>query len=660
MTSQPNRLPVQGKGLFAGRDIDRGRPLAFTLDKRPVHGFAGDTVLSAALASGIEIAGLHAGAPLALGVHFAPAILSSALKHDPHRVLPMARTPAMPGADYVSLGQREDLPFAARLARRLRRTLGLHGPSLGHVFDAGGTLMAPWIDFPEQTRRTLDLVVVGGGLAGMSAALAAAEAGSTVALVERRGSLGGIARLFGTTGEEEPPDDAIARLSSAIRALPNVLVLTASEALSVMGGVVRVHRVDAGSAAVTGAVTTLLAPRIVLATGSIDRLPVFAGNRRPGTVGLVEAFDLADRFGIWPGRRAVIATAGNAGYRLAMLAADAGIAIERIADPRLDPQSRFIEFSKAYGMHLARGQMPVAALPGNPGLEVRMAAVLDAPGDAIAPIVTDRLVAGGGLQPDISLYLAAGGRCRWDEAAGQLVAEGAVAGLALAGAAAGYETNQGCIASGMAAVAGLFGRAVEPFFEVRIDPIYETPDAVAPAGPASGAAPAYLAAGTSLTRRPVDEASGKPGAPWPLVSEPRALELGDIAAAVQLGAIAMADAGIVARERSIVPLDIVALGQAVPSEARPPRPPGTIPPYLAGRFGPGARVFKAEAEEKRGFEPGMLVYLNSDRAEPTAAIGVVLGPDGADALVLAAGTTGDRLVVRDGSRATAIRLVAPA
>ena len=55
MRPQHNRLPAGTARGFGGSAIDRSHPLQFRLDGRLISGFAGDTVLSAALACGAGV-----------------------------------------------------------------------------------------------------------------------------------------------------------------------------------------------------------------------------------------------------------------------------------------------------------------------------------------------------------------------------------------------------------------------------------------------------------------------------------------------------------------------------------------------------------------------------------------------------------------------------
>ena len=161
MKSQPNRLGTDRQHHLQGSAIDRSRPLQFRLDGRLVSGFAGDTVLSALLASGIDTVGQRGG-PLALSLRHAPTISFAALAGDHQRTLPMERTLATDGAEYVTT------------ARKLRgnpvlRLLGRRGRSLYIDLDRSDALARPWLGSPAEAGPEGDLVVVGGGVAGLSA-----------------------------------------------------------------------------------------------------------------------------------------------------------------------------------------------------------------------------------------------------------------------------------------------------------------------------------------------------------------------------------------------------------------------------------------------------------------------------------------------------------
>lgn len=658
MKNQPNRLGTDRRHHLQGSAIDRSRPLRFRLDGRLVSGFAGDTVLSALLASGIDTAG-HRGGPLALSVRHAPTISFAALAGDHQRALPMERTLATDGAEYVTT------------ARKLRgnpllRLLGRRGRSLNIDLDRSDALARPWLGSPAEAGPEAGLVVVGGGVAGLSAALAAAKRGLRVVLVEATPVLGGKSRLFGTQEGEESPDQAIERLTLAVAKSDAITVLASAEVFALRPGVVRLHQIEMLDGSPAGRVIDIHAPHIVLATGSLERLPLFPGNRLPGVIGALEAFELAQLYGVWPGRSALIATSSSPAYRLAMLATDAGITIPRIVDSRPHPQSRFIEFSKAYGMTLAAGTIVAAATPATKGRGViaMPQLVLEGFSRAEPDLAVDRLVACGGWQPDLTLWHMAGGESAWSVANARIEPRGGPWGIALAGSAAGWLSRSACVASGGDAVDALLGRQRRAIEERLIDPIYETPDAPAPIGnvPDDAAQPAYLDGGERHIERPRQQVSRWPAwlpfmqkpRGWSLADTPRPLDIADIAAGVQLGAIPAASAGIVAQERVAM---VVIAGGDVADGAAPSPPLSLPPPYLHGRHA-GATLWHVAPVEARRLDVGALIYSDPDQSDPLTAIGVVVRNLNGHAIALVAGHEGQIASVREPGRATSIRLVA--
>ncbi|QQR35629.1 FAD-dependent oxidoreductase [Devosia oryziradicis] len=657
MKDQPNRIGVDRPHQFHGSAIDRGRPLKFRLDGRLISGLAGDTVLSAVLASGLDTIGEHNGTALALSQRHAPTISFAALAADHQRTLPMERTPATDGADYISTARKLQRNPLLRLMRR--------GRSLNIDLDRGDALARPWIGSPAEAGPAADLVVVGGGVAGLSSALAAAKRGLRVVLIEATPMLGGNSRLFGTLEGEQTPDEQIDRLATAVTNAEAITVLTNAEAFALRPGVVRLHQVEMIDDTPTGRVVEIKAPHIVLATGSFERLPIFPGNRLPGTIGALEAFELAHRYGVWAGSSALVATSSSPAYRLAMLANDAGITVPRIIDSRPNPQSRFIEFSKAYGITLAAGTLVASAASASKGrgLVATPLVALGAFQRSEPAISVDRLVLCGGWQPDLTLWHMAGGQSAWNAARARLEPRSGPAGIALAGSAAGWFSRGACVESGGDAVDALLGRQRRVVEERLIDPIYETPDAPAPIGevPDEVAPPSYLDGGWRHIERPRLKASRWPSwlpfAPalpgWSLADTPQPLDIADIAAGVQLGAIPAASAGIVAQER--VAMVVIEAGG---NDPQPSQALAMPPPYLEGRYD-GASLWLVAPKEARALDVGALIYRDADETDPLKAIGVVVRIVDGKAVALVAGQHGQSASVREPGRAVGITLAAP-
>lgn len=664
---QPNRLAADAVS-FAGREIDRSKPLAFRLNGREIRGFEGDTVLSAVLATGIVQAGWRSEQPLALDDRFAPPVSPRDSAKGPKLALPMDRMPATAGLDLVSVGVKRRNP--SELSAFFGALFGGRPSSLELEFGASVDINAPWTDAAPSERIETDVAIVGGGIAGIRAAIAAASTGETVTLIERRQTLGGDARFFGSIDEEEAPAKIIDGLIQRLFELKGLTTLLRADATGLYGREIRVHQVIPGDRIPSSRVVTIAARRIVLATGSFERLPVFPGNRIPRVSRAVAAFNLADRFGVWIGRRALFNTASGYAYRVAVEAQKAGVAVERIADSRLHPQSRFIDFSKAYGVPLSFGVSPHAAALARRGeIDVQLTTLSHRGEPQETAFATEQFVVCGGWQPALRLWHMAGGRSRWVAATHRMEPAGKVEGVEVVGAAAGWRSTTACLASAAAGVAILLGRRPEPVEDKLIDPMFETPDDPTPIATSSADGIAYLDAGQSLAERPASTSRAKGIRGWfsrpdpagRFLAQSRALTVGDIAAAVQLGAIAPADAGTIAQERCVPSGDIVPLSEAPPPTG-PLAKPLDAPPYpawLTGRFGPEPRVWQVEATDRRTFETGCLVYPDADKTDPMVAVGVVLESAREGAMVLLGGqrAANDALVVRDLSGPVPVKLV---
>ncbi|MDC9823842.1 FAD-dependent oxidoreductase [Devosia sp. ZB163] len=658
MSETPNRLPGDAPHGLGGSAIDRSRRISFRLNSRQIEGFAGDSVLSAALADGIQIAGRHGDEPIALDETFAPLVSTGK-----GAALPMERTPALDGVDFVTIGDRRDPIASGGLLGTVRHLLVGPARTLNHRFGDATAIAAPWHNASPTETIEADFAIVGGGIAGLSAAAAASAAGKSAVLVERTDTLGGITRYFGGIDGEASPDETITELLAGLEGKTPVTVLLRAEAFAIAGTTLRVHQVVVDGDRPTSRVVAIVARHIVIATGAMERLPVFPGNRTPGIAGALAAYMRAERYGVWPGRRALFTTPQSFAYRLALHAADAGVAVQRIVDSRLAPLSRFVDFAKAMGITLASALAPSHAEPlerNKPGLRVSFSVNMDEISHDASAIETDQLIAAGAWQPDIMLWLRAGGAAAWDETNGWLAPRGSVATLSLAGSAAGLRTNAAALASGKAAILTQLGKSAPRVVDHVIEEAFETPDAhtsVAPFRPhAKGNT--YLDRGASLITRRSAETSrhGISG----IAVRPVQLSLGDIAAAVDIGSMAARDAGSVAAERCALAGEITDTGWRVhppaPATAEVPAPPV----WLTGRFGDKPQVWAIASADARNFGPGCLVFTNSETSDPLKAIGIIYAaplPGTHGGIAIMAGTPDNAsLFVRDAGTAVASRL----
>ena len=118
------------------------------------------------------------------------------------------------------------------------------------------------------------------------------------------------------------------------------------------------------------------AKRVVLAAGAIERPLVFGDNDRPGVVMAGAVRTYLNRFGVGPGRRAVVfATHDDAARTIADLA-DRGIRVEAVVDPRPEPSPVMAAAAKDACTEVIQGGVVTRAFGahGVQAAEVRTAA----------------------------------------------------------------------------------------------------------------------------------------------------------------------------------------------------------------------------------------------------------------------------------------------
>lgn len=655
--TQRNRLDGALPREFSTPRIDRDRPISFFVDGLKVTGFEGDTVLSALIASKVERVGRRGGERIVLDEASAPPVALAGGEGRPDLAMPMALCPAMDGARFVTIGPRL---VVAPVTRRLRKWFG-RPASLGHDFN-GARPVDPWLDLPPKRRLSADVVIVGAGVAGLSAALEAARRKARVLVVEREAEPGGLSVFFGRAEGEPDPASLIADLLAQAKRRSEITFLTATQAFELSGTTVRTVRVTFIEGRPVPERVDIDGRRVVLATGAMERLPVFAGNRLPGVRLSSWAWRLAAHYNVWPGDSAHVHTGSNVGYRMAMLGSDSGKEIRRVTDPRSTPRTRFIDFCKAFGFRLGWGALidrASFASGKRPSLTIHHR---DAGKGRVMEetVMAESLIVSGGWQPDIGLWMLGGGHVRWDVTQGLLRAIGTLDAVDLAGAAAGYVTVSGCVQSGAAAVArGLAGEGVE-VVETLIDETFEAPQSSLPVSvPVErGLASAYLAPASGL----VLPEPGEKGLRGLFVrkaehdvSPDAALSQGEVIGLLASGMLDPEAAAAFCAERVIAPRQL----SLAPPSGRRVDESGAIPDYLEGRFGAGQARWLLAPGIGRRFEAGSLVFGNTDETNPLKAIGVVLGPNTSNRTEILLGAhklgAGEAVFVREGRTATEIR-----
>ena len=411
--------------------VDLSRPLDFTFLGRGVRGFAGDTVASALFAAGVRIFGRSLKYHRPRGLYSIEGESSNtymAIEGAPNEC---AETTALragmsvraqnvrgdPRTDIFSLIDPFDrlMPagFYYRLFHRPYRVWPLFQNGLRRM--AGTGVLDPEREHHRDGVRTerylnADVAVVGGGAAGMAAALVAAESGLRVCLFERRPWLGGHLAWRVRDFEGEPLYRRAEALAARVHAAENVRVFTRSPVTGVWGeNLVTGFTVGAEDDAFRECHWECRATAVVVAAGCMDRPLVFDHNDRPGVMQASAAWRLARTYAVKPGEATVFSVGDDLSLEAAVDLADLGVEMRGVADARQagrqDPalvtalEERGIPFLPGWAASRAMGVRRLK------GCELR-----PVNGGGASHFQCDLLVANAGMQPRIGALATAKAR----------------------------------------------------------------------------------------------------------------------------------------------------------------------------------------------------------------------------------------------------------
>ena len=430
----------------AGEWLERDQPLEFSFEGRRYGGYHGDTVTSALLANGVDLLGrsfkyhrprsvlsaaghdanliMQSGGRsrqpnvradttlLEPGMQLAPVNVQGTLASDRGALLDRLSAMLPVGFYYKAFHSKQLFPFWEALIR-------LYG-GLGHIdITTPRRFSAKRYDF-------CDVLVVGAGAAGLSAALAAADAGAGVVLVDENLHIGG-SPLFDRGGDA--PDPAIQSLVRNVTRHPGIRILTQTQACG--------YYTDHWIALVGPArMTKLRARAVVITTGAIEQPAVFRNNDLPGVMLGSAAQRLIYRHAIKPFDRVVILAGNDSAYRAALDLKCHGISIAAIVDLRRDvPASPALQALSAAQVPLHTGHCIHEATGGRRIEGAVVAPFIDGEADVSRRCVVpcNGVVMSTGWAPAAGLLYQAGSRMSYDDRLGQFVPQSLPEGCFAAG-----------------------------------------------------------------------------------------------------------------------------------------------------------------------------------------------------------------------------------
>jgi NADPH-dependent 2,4-dienoyl-CoA reductase/sulfur reductase-like enzyme len=371
---QPNRL--------AAGVVDRSTSLTFKFDGKQYGGFSGDTLASALLAAGTKVVGRSFKYHRPRGILTAGSEEPNALvemrsgaRREPNTRATVAEL--YDGLEAASQNRWPSLAFDLGAVNSVFSSLFVAGfyyktfmwpaafwekvyePIIRRAAGLGSASMEADPDSYEKAHAFCDVLVIGGGPAGLAAARSAGRAGARVILADEDFLIGG--RLNGDRREIDGLSAiAWARQAEAeLLSLPEVRIMRRTTVFGVYDGGVygAIERVSDHLSMPPAhqprqRLWKIVAKRAVLAAGATERPIVFGGNDRPNIMMASAVRTYVNRFGVAPGRRATLFTTTDDGWKTASDLAAAGVAIEAIIDARREVAPALSAEAKRIGARL--------------------------------------------------------------------------------------------------------------------------------------------------------------------------------------------------------------------------------------------------------------------------------------------------------------------
>lgn len=509
--SGANRIAGQGR-------LTPAKTARFTFDGKTFDALEGDTVASALLANGVHLVGRSFKYHRPRGILSAGPEEPNALidvSRDAARRQPNVRAPVQEVFDGMKVASQNRWPS---LAFDIGGVNNLMSPFFAAGFyyktfmwpkaaweklyepfirKAAGLGVAPTEEDPDHYANRYaycDVLVAGAGVAGLSAALAAAEAGARVILVDEQPEVGGAlhydlsVKIDGQNGYEWAQATA-----AKLKAMENVTVLTRTTAFgyynhNFVGLVERVtdHLARPDKKLPRERLWQVRAKRVVIATGSIERHMVFANNDRPGIMLASAARTYLNHFGVAVGRKVGVYTANDSAYEAAFDLKRAGVTIAAIVDVREKPGEAVLAEARKLGIEVLAGHS-VVDTKGK--LRVCSMSVARNGGGSARSIPVDALLMSAGWTPSVHLFSQSRGKVAYDAASGRFLPGTYAQDCLSVGSCNGTDGLQASIEEGLAAgelMARATGNEGGGKVELRGENAFEWTGGMAGAGEGAG------------------------------------------------------------------------------------------------------------------------------------------------------------------------------
>ena len=433
------RLPTHG------RLINRDRAVSFKFNGKLLKGYQGDTLASALLANGQTLMGRSFKYHRPRGVVASGAEEPNALVNlgEGDKIEPNQRATTTeifyglvatsqnhwPSLDY-DIGVVNNV-LARFLPAGFYYKMFIHPrPFWKYIYEpfirhSAGLGKAPGDEARDPDRYEhfyafTDVLILGGGVAGLQAALTAGQSGAKVLLLEQTAHWGGRTPVDGGLIDGKEAQSWIDDTVTALEAMPNVTLRART-----MGAGVYDHGYVLGYERLTDHTPDTPGPRhrlwriragqVITATGAIERPLSFAGNDIPGVMLASAIRDYLVDYGISPGDRTVVVTNNDDAYRTAIALVNAGLKVPAILDARAQGGGALMAEAQALGIPVKTGAA-IAKVKGSKEVHSVLVTDQDSDGSNTTEVFCDAVAMSGGWSPVVHLWSHCGGKLAWDDA----------------------------------------------------------------------------------------------------------------------------------------------------------------------------------------------------------------------------------------------------
>ena len=462
--------------------INRNKTLNFTFNGKRYIGYQGDTLASALLANGIHL--------IARSIKYhRPRGFVGAGVEDPNGIVKIGSgSKTLPNhfaaqvelyegleAESVNCWPSVNFDFGA-LQGMLSRFLvpGFYyktfmwPSSLWPIYEKllrnragyGVVPSHPDVDRYEKRNIHCEILIIGGGPAGISAALAAGRSGLRVILVDEQNELGGTLLNNRVQIDGKDANTWISQSIKELSEMPEVKILPRSTAfgnyqhryISVLERIPENHLAKYTNLP-RERIWKIRAGKTFIATGAIERSLVFSGNDVPGVMlsSAVESFIF--RYGVSLGKNVAFVTNNDSVYNLCVTLHELGINVPAIIDCRSNINSVLINKITELGIRVYSGWQieKVVGKKRINGIEISKIKITDKDSNKIndvEKIECDILAMSGGWDPNLHLYSQLGNKIQYDLNSKWFLSDDDVENQYMIGSCMGLVATQDCLGQG--------------------------------------------------------------------------------------------------------------------------------------------------------------------------------------------------------------------